>query len=85
MTKRSRWGWEKPSTGGKAATLIILGMSSGQSIRVVLVDDHDLLRRGIKTMLETEADIEEVGEGADGTQALPLVEEHLPDVTIKCF
>ena len=57
-------------------------MSSGQPIRVVLVDDHDLLRRGIKTMLETESDIEVVGEGADGTEALPLVEEHLPDVVL---
>ncbi len=53
-----------------------------ESLRVVLVDDHDLLRRGIKTMLESEADIEVVGEGADGAQALPLVEETVPDVVL---
>ncbi|MDQ3983005.1 MAG: response regulator transcription factor, partial [Actinomycetota bacterium] len=46
------------------------------------MDDHDLLRRGIKTMLESEAGIEVVGEGSDGTDALPLVEEHLPDVVL---
>jgi DNA-binding NarL/FixJ family response regulator len=52
-----------------------------ESVRVVLVDDHDLLRRGIKTMLETEG-IEVVGEGSDGTDALKLVEETLPDIVI---
>lgn len=51
-------------------------------MRVVLVDDHDLLRRGIKTMLETEVDIEVVGEGSDGSDALALVQEHLPDVVL---
>jgi DNA-binding NarL/FixJ family response regulator len=52
-----------------------------EAVRVVLVDDHDLLRRGIKTMLETEG-IEVVGEGSDGTDALRLVEETLPDIVI---
>lgn len=46
------------------------------------MDDHDLLRRGIKTMLESEADIEVVGEASDGADALPLVEEALPDVVL---
>jgi two-component system response regulator DegU len=52
-----------------------------EAVKVVLVDDHDLLRRGIKTMLETEG-IEVVGEGSDGTDALRLVEETLPDIVI---
>ncbi|HEV3473264.1 MAG TPA: response regulator transcription factor [Actinomycetota bacterium] len=51
-------------------------------VRVVLVDDHDLLRRGIRTMLETEADIEVVGEASDGSEALALVEETVPDVVL---
>ncbi|MFN2593831.1 MAG: response regulator [Actinomycetota bacterium] len=57
-------------------------MQSEEKVRVVLIDDHDLLRRGIKTMLDTENDIEVVGEGSDGKEALALVEEHLPDVVI---
>jgi DNA-binding NarL/FixJ family response regulator len=58
-------------------------MSTGtEPLRVVLVDDHDLLRRGIKTMLESEADIEVVGEASDGADALPLVEEAVPDVVL---
>jgi two-component system, NarL family, response regulator LiaR len=51
-------------------------------VRVCLIDDHDLLRRGIKTMLETEADIEVVGEAADGADAVALVEEAVPDVVL---
>jgi DNA-binding NarL/FixJ family response regulator len=51
-------------------------------VRVVLVDDHDLLRRGIKTMLETEGDIQVVGEAPDGTEALKIVEDTVPDVVL---
>ena len=51
-------------------------------VRVVLVDDHDLLRRGIRTMLETEGDVEVVGEASDGTEALAMVEETVPDVVL---
>jgi DNA-binding NarL/FixJ family response regulator len=53
-----------------------------QKIRVVLIDDHDLLRRGIRTMLESEGDIEVVGEGSDGVDALATVERTVPDVVI---
>jgi DNA-binding NarL/FixJ family response regulator len=57
-------------------------MAEEHNVRVVLIDDHDLLRRGIKTMLESESDIEVVGEADDGTRALALVEETVPDVVI---
>ncbi|MQA99698.1 MAG: response regulator [Actinobacteria bacterium] len=57
-------------------------MAEDHNVRVVLIDDHDLLRRGIKTMLESESDIEVVGEADDGTRALALVEETVPDVVI---
>jgi DNA-binding NarL/FixJ family response regulator len=58
-----------------------LGMPD-EKLRVCLIDDHDLLRRGIKTMLETEADIEVVGEASDGSKAVALVEETVPDVVL---
>jgi DNA-binding NarL/FixJ family response regulator len=57
------------------------GMSEGV-VRVLLIDDHDLLRRGMRTMLETESDIEVVGEGSDGQEAVGLVEEMEPDVVV---
>ena len=53
-----------------------------EAIRVVLLDDHDLLRRGIKTMLESEGDIEVVGEGSDGGSAAELVEQVAADVVL---
>jgi DNA-binding NarL/FixJ family response regulator len=56
-------------------------MSEQTTVRVLLVDDHDLLRRGIKTMLESEG-LEVVGEAADGTGVLQQVEELLPDVVL---
>jgi DNA-binding NarL/FixJ family response regulator len=57
-------------------------MADARPIRVVLIDDHDLLRRGMKTMLETEGDIEIVGEASDGTDAVGLVEAAEPDVVL---
>lgn len=57
-------------------------MGEQNTVRILLVDDHDLLRRGIRTMLETEADMEVVGEASDGSKALELVEEQDPDVVL---
>ena len=55
---------------------------AAEPVRVVLIDDHDLLRRGIKTMLETESDVEVVGEASDGSGAAKLVEDTAPDVVL---
>jgi DNA-binding NarL/FixJ family response regulator len=57
-------------------------MTSEDPIRVVLIDDHDLLRRGMKTMLETQGNIEVVGEAANGIEALQTVESSIPDVVL---
>ncbi len=51
-------------------------------IRVVLADDHHLVRQGIRSLLEKVDDIEVVGEAADGATALELVLTHHPDVLI---
>jgi DNA-binding NarL/FixJ family response regulator len=51
-------------------------------IRVVLVDDHHLVRQGIRALLEREHDIEVVGEAADGREAVELVERMAPDVLV---
>ncbi len=53
-----------------------------EKLRVCLIDDHELLRRGIRTMLETEDDIEVVGEAADGRDAAGLIERTDPDVVL---
>ena len=51
-------------------------------IRVLLAEDHILVREGTKGMLEREPDFEIVGEAGDGEQAVALVEELKPDVAI---
>lgn len=51
-------------------------------IRVVLADDHVFVRDGIKSLLESEANIVVVGEATDGLEALKIVEIHQPDLLI---
>ncbi|HLU62324.1 MAG TPA: response regulator [Gammaproteobacteria bacterium] len=51
-------------------------------IRVLLVDDHKLIRVGLGKLLEAEAGIEVVGEAADGETALQLARELAPDVVV---
>lgn len=52
------------------------------AIRIVIVDDHELLREGIKAMLSQEGDLEVVGEAADGRTALARCRELHPDVVV---
>jgi two-component system response regulator NreC len=50
--------------------------------KVVIADDHAIVREGVRMILAKEKDIEVVGEAADGQQALELVEIHKPSVVI---
>lgn len=53
-----------------------------ESIRVLITDDHSIVREGLTLILETTDDIEVVGEAADGAEALRQVAEHQPDVVL---
>src|SRR5437879_8312243 len=52
------------------------------AIRVMLADDHRLVRTGFRVILEIEDDIEVVGEAADGNEAVELAALHVPDVVL---
>ncbi|MCE7082260.1 response regulator transcription factor [Streptomyces sp. ST2-7A] len=51
-------------------------------MRVLLVDDHRVVRRGLRTFLEIQEDIEVVGEAADGAEAVERARELSPDVVL---
>ncbi|MGO1850581.1 MULTISPECIES: response regulator [unclassified Microbacterium] len=51
-------------------------------VRVLVVDDQELLRRGLRMILETDANIEVVGEAEHGLRALAMIPEVAPDVVL---
>ena len=56
--------------------------SPAEKLRVIIVDDHALFRRGLEMVLENETDIEVVGEAHDGQQAVDRTTELMPDVVL---
>lgn len=52
------------------------------TITVLIVDDHTVVRQGIRAFLATQSDIQVVGEAASGREAVRLVMEHVPDVVL---
>lgn len=53
-----------------------------ETIRILLVDDHTMVRKGLESLLQDEADAEIVAEAADGTEAVRLVSETKPDIVL---
>ncbi len=53
-----------------------------EHIRIVLIDDHHVVRRGLRTYLESFPDLEVIGEAASGEEALRSIEAWLPDVVV---
>jgi DNA-binding NarL/FixJ family response regulator len=56
-----------------------------ETISVILVDDHNLVRRGFRRLLEDDAGISVVGEAGDGHEAIELVTSLKPDVVVMDF
>ena len=53
------------------------------SVRVMVVDDNDLIRAGLVTVLRSEPDVEVVAESSDGPAGVRAALEHRPDVVLK--
>lgn len=57
-------------------------MSPGEKIKVLIVDDHQVVRQGLRTFLELQDDIVVIGEAGDGLQAVEMVHQYQPDVVL---
>ena len=55
---------------------------SKAKIRVLLADDHHIVRAGIRQLLESEKDIQVIAEAGDGEEAQSLIQKHKPDVAV---
>jgi len=52
------------------------------TLKLLLADDHEIVRKGLRSVLEAQRDCEVVGEAADGRQAIALVKDLNPDIVI---
>jgi two-component system response regulator NreC len=52
------------------------------AIRILLADDHNVMRDGLRLLLERQPDFDVVGEASDGREAVALAEAHRPDVVV---
>jgi two-component system NarL family response regulator len=57
-------------------------MSEATKIRVLVVDDHQVVRLGMRAMIDAEPDMEVVGEASEGQSAIAAYEQHRPDITL---
>ncbi len=57
-------------------------MSASESIRVMIVDDHSMVRRGLSTILKVRPELELVAEASNGKEAIRLCEQVQPDVIL---
>src|SRR4051812_32034636 len=56
--------------------------STGMSIRILLADDHTIVRDGLRALVEKQPDMAIVAEAEDGRDSVRLADEHTPDVVI---
>ena len=55
---------------------------SKNRIRLILADDHNIVRAGVRQLLDSADDLQVVAEAEDGEQAQALIEKHKPDVAV---
>jgi two-component system, NarL family, response regulator NreC len=68
--------------GIRHAVLLLALKAGWMSTTITLADDHSIIRKGLRLILEAEPDLEVIGEAADGLEAAQLVERLKPDVLL---
>ena len=71
-----------PQTAVPPPPMTVPNLEAPHRTRVLLADDHAMLRQGLRTALEAYSDIEVVGEAANGEQAVMLAKSLLPEIVI---
>jgi DNA-binding NarL/FixJ family response regulator len=83
MKDRAKGSAGNPEVGPLGPPLMPpLPSKHGAPYRVIVVDDHPVVRRGLRAILETQRDIEIYGEAADGLAAVELVKKSKPDLVL---
>src|SRR5215470_1973228 len=67
--------------GSKRGTVRLMTKSPDR-IRILIVDDHPLLREGVVSLVEKQIDMLIVAEASNGKEALQLFQQHIPDITL---
>jgi DNA-binding NarL/FixJ family response regulator len=62
--------------------MMVLSKQEPFMMRVLIVDDHGMVRQGLRQLLQTTNDIEVIGLAADGREAMRFCAEHVPDVVL---
>ena len=57
-------------------------MPAMKPIRILLADDHTVVRKGLRLLLESQPDFEVIADAADGRETVALAEQHAPDVVV---
>src|SRR6476619_955706 len=74
--------WVSQDGSGKQSARPLPSEEKTKTVGVLLVDDHAMVRQGLRTMLESYADVEVVGEACDGEEALVCTEQLNPAVVV---
>jgi DNA-binding NarL/FixJ family response regulator len=81
-TESERESDAAPSVVLTEPTSTTLDVSQKRKLRVLLVEDHQVMRTGLKLLLDAHARIDVVAEAGDGEQAVALADRHRPDVVL---
>jgi CheY-like chemotaxis protein len=74
-----------PAAGGVTKRRPLRGKARDNRIRILLVDDHDVMRQGLAALLASERQMKVIGEAADGLQAIEQARALQPDIVLMDF